>query len=260
MFNRSSSPGAETEKWALPRRDFLVLGSAAVLGAAASSVTASTLVSVAAPEAGSVLSIGYAPVAAEDAAVLHADTLRFSDNTFRDSGVRVTVHGFSAPEKDSLVSVHLSTFVRAGESAVPFLAWSHSARAAGPHAVSPRASFLASLDENGTLPFAIERSERSRRWSRLFTPIAPAADTLPELAKLEATGNVCRLSSGARASAPLRAGTYFIALRRTASERQPDWSSITVDATAADASNALRRNGRPVDFEYVAITVAAPVA
>lgn len=257
MSNRSSIPSAE-EKWALPRRDFLRLGSVAVVGAAASSVTAATLRVVAAPEVGSVLSIGYsehvAPATeANEAAVVPARTLRMSDGSFRSSGARVTVHGFSATEKN--VSVRLSTFAPAGEAAVPFLAWAHSARA-----TSPRVSFTASLDENGTLPFAIERRETGSRFSRLFAPVTASVDTLPELTQLEEGGNVCRLTSGDRGDARLRAGTYFIALRRTSADRQPDWNAISVDATAVDASTALRRCGQPVDFEYVAVTVTNPIA
>jgi hypothetical protein len=259
MSIRSSSP----DEWALHRRDFLMFGSAAVLGAAATSVTAAaTLRVVAAPEAGAVLSVGFsehtAPVAADDehvlSSVIPAESLRVSDGSFRHSGVRVLVHGFSAPRPAAPVSVRLSTFAPVGETAVPFLAWAHSASAS-----SPRISFLASLDENGTLPVAIERCEPVTRWNRMFA-VAEPANTLPDLASLERSGNVCRLSSGDRGDVRLRPGTYFIALRRTASDRRPDWSSIAIDATAADFSGALRRNGAPVDFEYVAVTVTNPVA
>jgi hypothetical protein len=268
MSNHSSTPDAEIEKWALPRRDFLVLGSAAVFGVAASSVTASTLHLVAAPAAGSILSIGYteptAPVDSSTTAfsAVAAKNLRGSEGSFRRSGARVLVHGLSSSAKNGAqLSVHLSTFTSANGAAVPFLAWSHTTDQRGRTFTSPRASFIAALDENGTLPIAIERNEPAGRWSRRFLPsVSVPASSLPDLASLEQAGSVCRLSSGDSGDVRLRAGTYFIALRRSSSDRQPDWRSIEVDAAVTNASDALRRNGRPVDFEYVAVTIDHPVA
>ena len=262
MSNRSLVPDAGTEKWALHRRDFLVFGSAAVFGAAASSVTAATLRVVAAPEVGSVLSVGYAERTAATAAssVVPAKALRLSDGSFRHSGARVLVHGLSSTSNSQSVAVQLSTFAPTADGAVPFLAWSHSTNRSRT-ITSPRVSFLAALDENGTLPIAIERHEAASRFGRMFLQqVQPATEALPDLATLEQNGNVCRLSSGDTGDVRLRAGTYFIALRRTSSDRQPDWSSIEIDPTVADASDALRRNGGPVDFEYVAVTIDYPVA
>jgi hypothetical protein len=251
MVHRSLEPEAETGKWALPRRDFLVLGSAAIFGAAASSVAGGTLSVVASPAAGSVLSVGFtdrtAPVAEPDAGVTAtpANGLRAGDAGFRSSGARILVHGLTSPEHRASSSVHLSTFAPSAAGAVPFLAWSH-----GVSASSPRTSFVAALDENGTLPIAIERRDAPGRWSRLFVQ---QADVLPEVGALEQSGNVCRLTT-------LRPGTYFIALRHSSADRQPNWRSIEVDWTSADAGVTLRRHGRPVDFEYVTLTVDHPAA
>lgn len=262
MSNRSLIPDAELEKWALPRRDFLVFGSAAVFGVAASSVTAATLRVVAAPSAGAVLSVGYTERTATTAAssVVPAKNLRVSAGCFRHSGAHVLVHGLSSQTKNNeQMSVRLSTFAPTAAGPIPFLAWSYSTDR-GRTITSPRASFVAALDENGTLPIAIERRESVSGWSRRFLSSAPATKAAwPDLAALEQSGNVCRLSSGSSGDVRMRAGTYFIALRRTSSDRQPDWSSIDVDPMVADASDALRRYGRPVDFEYVAITIDTPV-
>jgi hypothetical protein len=268
MSNHSSTPDSEIEKWALPRRDFLVLGSAAAFSVAASSVTASTLRMVAAPAAGSILSVGYtertAPVDVSNNAfsVVPAKNLRVSDGSFRHSGARVLVHGLSSPAKSSeQMAVRLSTFAPAAGGAVPFLAWSHTTDQRGRAFTSPRVSFIAALDESGTLPISIERSEPAGRWSRRFLQALPATTVaLPDLAKLEQSGNVCRLSSGDAGDVRLRAGTYFIALRRSSSDRQPDWRSIDVDPAVKNASDALRRNGAPVGFDYVAVTIDYPVA
>jgi hypothetical protein len=260
MSNSSLTPDAEIEKWALPRRDFLVFGSAAIFGAAASSVTAATLRVVAAPSAGAVLSVGYTERTASTASssVVAATNLRVSDGSFRHSGVHVLVHGLSSNVNNEQFAVRLSTFAPTANGPIPFLAWSHSANRG--HAItSPRASFIAALDENGTLPIAIERVSAGS-WSRRFLQAAPITTVaLPDLAALEQSGNVCRLSSGNSGDVRMRAGTYFIALRRTSSDRQPDWSSIEIDPAVADASDALRRFGRAVDFEYIAVTIDTPV-
>lgn len=268
-MSNSLKPDPETEKWALPRRDFLVLGSAAVFGAAASSVTAATLRVVAMPSAGSILSIGYSdltgPVPADaetatESLLSSAAGLRLSDGGFRRTGARIRVHGLSRPT-DTPMSVRLTTFAPTAAGPVPFFAWAHTTDRHGRAQTSARASFVAALDENGTLPFAIERSEPLGRLGRLFAEPAPAATTSStDLAALERSGAVCRLSSGSAEGIALRAGTYFIALRRSSYDVQPAWSSITVDRTAADASEALRHYGGPVDFEYIAVTVDYPVA
>ncbi len=267
MDHRSLKPDAESERWALPRRDFLVLGSAAIVGAAASSITATAtpLSLVASPEAGVILSVGFidrtGPVSPEAktsaTSPVSADSLSVHDTGFRRSGARVLVHGLTSPEHRTSASVHLSTFAPSAAGPVPFLAWTHGAGRHGVTISSPSAFFVAALDENGTLPIAIERRGATNRWSRLF--VSPAADALPDLATLEQNGHVCRLTSGHQ-GAGLRAGTYFIALRHSSSDRQPDWRSIDVDWTSADADVVLRRHGRPVDFEYVTLTVDHPAA
>jgi hypothetical protein len=268
MDIRSLKPEAGSERWALPRRDFLVLGSAAIFGAAASSITATAtpLSLIASAEAGAVLSVGFidrtGPISPESKTPatnpVSADSLRGNAAGFRRSGARVLIHGLTSPEHRTSASVHLSTFAPSAEGPVPFLAWTHGAGRHGVTISSPRAFFVAALDENGTLPIAIERRGAATRWSRLF--VSPAADTLPDLATLEQNGHVCRLTSGHQDDAGLRAGTYFIALRHSSSDRQPDWGSIDVDWTSADADVVLHRHGRPVDFEYVTLTVDHPTA
>lgn len=254
MSNINVKPEPPMEKWVLPRRDFLVLGSAAAIGAAASTAGAATLRAVVTPASGSVLSVGFAePVAA---AAMPATALRIADGTFRESGARLLVHGFGSPRADAGVSVRLSTFAPTAEGPVPFLAWSHNGSRSG---ASRRAPFLAALDEDGTLPLAIERTETPSRWSRLLAlPQAGPASTFPDLTALEQSGSVCRLSSGDRGDVRLRAGTYFIALRRSSGDRQPNWRTIEVETTPNGM--ALHRNGVPVDFEYVAVTVDYPTA
>ena len=257
----SSSPEAEVAKWVLPRRDFLMLGSAAVASAAASSVAAATLRVVAAPSAGSILSVGYGEPAApetETTSVVSARALRLSDDALRSAGVLVAVEGYSRPgaQNRDAVSVRLSTFAPAAEGPVPFLAWVHSTDGKGRTNSSPRSRFRAALDDVGTLPIAIERHEPAGRLSRLLAIPQASPSLVPDLVSMEQNGSVCRLSSGDRGEMALRAGTYYIALRRSSADRQPDWSSIVADNTVVSAGDSLRRNGNPVDFEYLTLTIS----
>jgi hypothetical protein len=255
-MNRSTNPDPEVEKWALPRRDFLVLGSVAVLGAAATSVTASTLRVVATPAEGAVLSIGYSehvepvttdPGVSATGPVASAKTLRGNGNRF-DNGARVTIHGISRRDERP-VSIYVSAYAPVAAAPVPFVAWVHTANGKGLTNTGARTSFVAALDKDHTLPISVERRvPASHRFSRLLSA-EPVPDALPVLASLEQSGGVCRLS---------HPGTYFIALRESMFDRQPDWSSIVVDKTANDASTALLQHGRSVDFDYIAITVADP--
>ena len=256
-------------EWALPRRDFLVLGSTAVVCAAASSVTGATVRAIAMPAAGAVLSVGYAEPALDDAIaatnLISARSLRLVDSGFNLNGARIVVHGLSRPEGRSKqpASIRLNTFAPNAGAPAPFLAWSYSMDRRGRSTVGRRVSFVAALDDDGTLPLAVERhalmSLPSRRLGRLmsFARNSAADHALPNLAAMEQDGSVCRLSSGDRGDVRLRRGMYFLALRESSADRPPDWSSVVVDRKAADlsANGALLRYGRPVDFEYIALTV-----
>jgi hypothetical protein len=249
------------EKWELARRDFLIMGSVAVAGAAASSVTASPLTSIMSPVAGSVLSVGFAEQAGADASLVGADQFRAADRLFLRTGARVTVHGVSQPAatRNEPVSIRLSTFFPhlTEEGRLPFLAFTSSLDAKGHRNAGGRVSFVAPLDENGTLPVAIERHEVSsvamRRLSRMlsFARTSPTSAQPTPLTTLEQQGNVCRLSSGDTGNVRLRPGTYFIALRQSQRDRAPNWSALTIQDGVLD----LRKAGRPVDFEYVALSV-----
>lgn len=236
------------EHKSLDRREFMLIGSAAAVGVAASNVSAGTLHSIARVEgANPVLSIGFA--AADDAHAVAADSLRFADGSFADAA-RVTVHGLTRAESQAApVSVSVSAFFENHGQPIPFLAWTSAA------STSPRVNFTMALSEGGTLPFGIE-SERlvpfhspRARLSRFLSP-----KQLPDAAALERGGGLCTLGGK---DVKLRRGTYFIALRRNASDRTPDWRSISVDAEQlrTGGDSVLRRGNRNVDFDYVAVSV-----
>ncbi|HEY0156892.1 MAG TPA: hypothetical protein VGF28_06310 [Thermoanaerobaculia bacterium] len=263
MANESNLDPAAPEKWALGRRDFLIMGSAAVAGAAASSVTAATIAPLAIPAAGAVLSVGFSEQLAAGSGVVAAERLRLRDERFLDGGARVTVLGAWQPRVEEPVFLRLSTFFPhlKAEGRIPFLAWSSARIPGGVDSVSGPVTFVAPLDENGTLPVSVERvglaAASPRRLGGLLAfARGEQAPKVPNLAVLERAGSVCRLNGGHTGDVRLRAGTYFIALRRTMLERAPNWSSVSIDAEAGTpAMGMLRAGTRPVDFEYIALTI-----
>ena len=72
----------------------------------------------------------------------------------------------------------------------------------------------------------------------------------------ETSGGVCRFSSGNAGNVRLRRGTYFIALRESGRDRQPNWGAITIDGEHLHPNaGALHQGGLPVGFSYVAVSV-----
>jgi hypothetical protein len=260
-----SNPTANTatREWALGRRDFLILGTAAAAGVAATSLAAGTISTIVTPAAGSILSVGFVERLQADAMVKGAARFRQADAEFLRSGARVTVLGAFRPEAlaKAPVSIRLSAFYpHVGEQGpLPFLAWSQSLSLRGVLNVSGSASFTAPLDENGTLPISVERVDLTpSRFGRLFASATPgvAAEARPNLASLQSSGNVCRLTGGNSGDVRLREGTYFIALRRANSDRAPNWSSISIQGDEVSAPGGVLRNGdRPVPFEYIALSL-----
>jgi hypothetical protein len=263
--SNESSPTANTatREWALGRRDFLIFGTAAAAGVAATSLAAGTISTVVAPAAGSILSVGFVERLQADAPVTGAARFRQADAEFLRSGARVTVLGAFRPAAlaGAPVSIRLSAFYpHVGEQGrLPFMAWSQSLDARGVLNASRRTSFTAPLDENGTLPISVERVDLTpSRFGRFFAAAAPSVGSpaRPDLATLESSGNVCRLTSGNSGDVRLREGTYFIALRRSNSDRAPNWRSISIQGDEISAPGGVLRNGdRPVPFEYIALSL-----
>jgi hypothetical protein len=262
--SNASNPTANTasREWALGRRDFLILGTAAAAGAAATSLAAGTISTIVTPAAGSILSVGFVERLQADAPVVGAARFRQADAEFLRSGARVTVLGAFRPEAlaTAPVLIRLSAFYPyvSEQGRLPYMAWSHSLDARGVLNISGGVSFKAPLDENGTLPIAVERVDSTpSRFGRLFAVAAPGTESRrPNLAALESRGNVCRLTSGDSGDVRLREGTYFIALRRSNADRAPNWSSISIEGDKVSAPGGVLRNGeRPVPFEYVALSL-----
>jgi hypothetical protein len=240
------------------RRDFLMLGSVATVGVAAS-MSASTNGALAALVQRQQLSVGFAEPATGDAQrVRRADHLRSGETDFVAATARVTVHGLWQPQgrRNRSANVAVSVFHTVGEATVPFLAWQHSGRSS-----AARVSFNTPVQPDGTLPIGIERSrsfsilaEPGRRFSRLFRTIPANGMVLPAQETLNGSGNLCSLAATGGSGLKLRRGTYFVALLDGASH--PRWNSITAGANLNPRSESVLRIGdAPVDFEYLVISV-----
>lgn len=239
------------------RRDFLMLGSVATVGVAAS-MSAGTNGALGALVQRPQLSVGFAEPANGEVRRLHrADQLRSGEADFLAGTARVTVHGLWRPERrrDTSANVSVSVFYANGESTVPFLAWQHSGRSS-----AARVSFNAPVQPDGTLPIGIEHSrpfsilaEPGRRFSRLFRAVPENGVALPVQETLAGSGNLCSLAASGGSGLKLRRGTYFVALDRPS---HPNWNAITAGANLNPRSEPVLRLGTmPVDFEYLVISV-----
>jgi hypothetical protein len=239
------------------RREFLMLGSVATVGVAAS-MSAGTNGALGALVQRQQLSVGFAePATGDEQRVHRADHLRSGDADFLSGTARVTVHGLWRPEqrRDTSANVSVSVFYANGETTVPFLAWQHAGRSS-----AARVSFIAPVQPDGTLAIGIEQSrpfsilaEPGRRFSRLFRTAPANALGLPEQKTLAESGNLCSLAADRSSGLKLRRGTYFVALDQPS---HPNWNAITAGANLNVRSEPVLRFGSaPVDFDYLVISV-----
>jgi hypothetical protein len=241
-----SSP-SETSATLLPRREFLVLGSAAVAAAAATSLSADLVRSALVIEdTAPRLSVGFADAKLDDFAkpsfarrLSAASKLRSGDSSL-DNGVRVNIHGLVRPEaaSDREVKMAIDVMYRVAghDQDVPFMAWSH-ARMQRHTAVSSFNPFVVPVGAKHPLSLAVSSS---------------AVTAATANATLRGTVNL-GLGNGRREN-KLRAGLYFIVLS-PAGTRPPDWDSIHAvapeDGTLPILKVATLTGLQPVSFDYI---------
>lgn len=231
----------------IPRRQFLVLGSAAVVGAAATSLSANMVRGVPASEGTARVSAGFAPAAFADVqspefaprALTAASHLRSGEAALA-AGVRVKVHGMVRTDASAVqpVSMALDVMYRVpGQTeAVPFMAWSH-AQLAGRKADSAVSSSVVPVGSR--MPLSL---------------MVTTGTVAGQNAKLQAKVDLA-LGSG-RLANKLRSGLYFLALC-PAGTAAPDWSSIRV-VRSENALPLLRQATlfglEPVSFDYIIVS------
>lgn len=249
MKNDLNSAQSDPGVLLLPRRQFLVLGSAAVAAAAASSLSADIVrgALVTEPKT-SRISVGYVGASIGEfndpsfaPSLTAAAKLRSGDPALA-GGVRLKVHGLVRPEakKSANVSMALDAMYRVSGHAdeVPFMAWSYARR--GQQVTSSAAGeFVVPVSAKQPLSLGISTSAP--------TPVMDDAT-------LRATAS---LSIGEKRLAnKLRAGLYFVAISPAGTEA-PHWASIHAVAPEHGTVPVLKQRTltglQPVPFDYIIV-------
>jgi len=233
----------------MPRRRFLLLGSAAVLGAAATGYPSEILRVVTGERS---LSVAHTDALLVKEREIGAGTrlvrpLGGLDGRFVRDGARVTVHGFwrAASRAAEPLSVGVTALFPLGEEKVPFHAWAMTASGTSVHGSSPVAF---------TVPVAARRPLEIQIDSRAPRGSQPTSRRLTDLLRLDspAEETVTTCSFGPGGTAPLRRGTYFVAIGK-----KPRWSAVRVADLQTDVALAPSGPGPlgPVDFDYLMFSV-----
>jgi len=227
----------------VPRRDFLILGSAAAVGAVA--VNGLAQGSTAPSAAGTSLSLGYAEgtideLCAADASRALSSAARLGNAHHLGSAARLRVAGIVRAGSGREEAVDLDVIYRLAEvdQPVPVHAW--SAREAGIGA-SSATSCLVPVSSSSPLTVSMN-AKLTPSWQalmaqRFFGAKAPAT-------AVKATADI------------RRDGVYFIAVPATG-QGEPNWSSVRVVAPANGKLPRLEQTtllgSKPVSFDYIVV-------
>lgn len=228
----------------LPRREFLVLGSAAVAAVAATSLTADIVRDVLTVEDRSPrLAVGFAgaidpgvpvPSAQRVTSAVH---LRSGDAAL-EGGVLLSILGLVSPRGSQQRNVAVDTMYRVPgvKEPVPFMAWS-------------QAWFGGRPTQTHSKPVIVPVGDGA--------PLSLGISTSAEGQSLRA---MVRLGIGrGRFEHKLRPGYYFIALTPNGAAT-PDWSSIRAVASDSSRHPVLEQvsiaGAQPVPFEYLVLRTA----
>ena len=245
-MNEHAARRVEDSPTFMPRRQFLILGSAAAIGAVATSLPASQPSSALAGEGGLPLSLGFIDATLDElraAARPHALVgAQHGGGSRLDDTVRVNVHGIvraSGSRATSPVTLDAHYRVSGVEQEVPFFAWSDhpSTRRGGSSAIE----FVSHVSTASPLTLALATrlapTWRDTLVRRLFATPAPA----------ENVNAMARLT---------RRGLYFIAVP-AAGQPAPNWASIRVVPMANGNLPQLEQSTlfgtRPVSFDYIVV-------
>jgi hypothetical protein len=258
--------GADFRPSVMPRRQFLLLGSSALVGAAATSLPAEILSAAFADTTLPLLSVGYLAGTAADLGasgtpsgrLVSAASLRSGDASLASSGVRLKVHHFSRADvrRAEPQSIALNVLYRIDgrdDQKTPFVAWTRSRTAAGVHRSNNR--FVVPVSKSSPLELTV-----ARRAPRVVETAVDFAND-EDFRMTEGIGrSLASLSLGRESGAnKLRPGIYVLALRTAEQQRTPDWQSIRFVAPAEGAAPVLVRASlfghEPVSFDYLAVAV-----
>jgi hypothetical protein len=254
----------------MPRRDFLALGSAAILGVATSGLSnplgRAVTTQASSSEAALPLSVGYWGGLVETDygrritwPLGSADSLPAGDRYFQGVGlVRVRIHGFwRASGHDTPIS--LTVFPRYPALGFPsrlnVLSWQYVTRGKSAWRASSR-SFVVPMVEDGVLDLAIDRRVLTSA-SRQQAVVHPSSDATAGDPLVHAqVGEVLSFRSDDRPSSlKLRRGTYVVAVGD-----RPDWSGVRIveEAHLFRSVEGPLVSGwleQPVSFDYLVMSV-----
>jgi len=253
---------ASSRRFLMRRREFLTLGSTAVVGAMATNLPAAVARAVDGRGNATQLSIGFwdGPVRATNApaslrAPISAEALPVGDPRFISGGARVSVLGFWRGEgRRTPISVSVGVWHDvAGVGRTPVVLWTSD----GGHS-----RLVVPVDSTGALELSINATARP-----VHTPGNRIAerDTLPLVTSYDeslSAGELVALKLNFDGGSKLRPGVYIVALQEKGASA-PAWSSLNV----ADLTDAESLKGRgPLtqshlfsrsapDFDYLLLNV-----
>jgi|GEM_PF-815065 len=275
---RDSVPANDQDRLLLHRREFMILSSVAVAGAAASGLPQQVIRAVAGSDPISlpIVSLGFwdgsldktrlGTAPAEAVHRLTSATSARSADRVLDGSARVSVNGFWRAEhhRAKPLSVALNVLFPAGNERLPFHAWSHTThRGVAKNAPSPR--FVVPVDARHPIEINVEM-----RMPAGSTP--PALERVKRFFSLDDRNDerkktgACALAVDSRSSAmKLNRGIYFIALQEDPCDKAPNWSAVRMrdphapGALDASGTGVLLQGGllglEPVPFSYLMISV-----
>jgi hypothetical protein len=275
---RDSVPTNDQDRLLLHRREFMILSSVAVAGAAASGLPQQVMRAVAGSDPISlpIVSLGYwdgsldkTRLGTSPAETMHrltsANSARSADRVL-DGSARVSVNGFwrAGHHRAKPVSVALNVLFPAGNEKLPFHAWSHTThRGVAKNSPSPR--FVVPVDARHPIEINVEMR-------------MPAGTTPPALARVKRFFSIeerndeqkktgaCALALDSQSSSmKLNRGVYFVALQEDPRDAAPNWNAVRMldphapGALDASGSGVLVQGGllgyEPVPFSYLMISV-----
>lgn len=269
-INDRPSFDASSRRFLMRRRDFLTVGSAAVVGAMTTNLPAAVTRAVQTRSNATQLSIGFwdGPVSnsgrVQSAALrapISAEALPMGDPRFISSGARVSVLGLwrAQSHRGTPLAVTVGAWYDvAGAGRVPVVLWNYSDNRVGVSSTA-RAAALVPVDSTGALEISIDAIIPSVT-PRVGTPEAhPTLSSREELAKND---ELVALKLNFDRGMKLQQGVYIVAVQQLGA-RVPDWPSFKVaDLTKAESlkgdgpltESRLFGNSAP-DFDYLLLSV-----
>jgi len=275
---RDSVPTNDQDRLLLHRREFMILSSVAVAGAAASGLPQQVMRAVAGsdPITLPIVSLGYwdgsfdktrlGDASPETVHRLTSATSARSADRALDGSAKVSVNGFWRAEhhRAKPLSVALNVLFPVGNEKLPFHAWGHTTHR-GVARNAPPPQFVVPVDARHPIELNVEMR-------------MPAGTTPPAIARVKRflslddrkdeqkkTG-ACALALDSRSSSvKLNRGVYFVALQEDSRDAAPNWNAVRMldphapGALDASGSGVLVQGGllgyEPVPFSYLMISV-----